>query len=335
MKILFYEIKDFEFNYLLDKIPNTIEPAFLRHSLTSDTFVDEKQKDSEAICCFVSSELTKEVLEQFHNLKYVFLRCMGFSNVDLNYCKEKNIKVFNAPNYGNSTVAEYVFMLILSLIKKTNKTTSDLKKGIVDADDIMGIELCRKTIGIIGAGNIGRKVINIAQGFNMEVLVCDINKQGAYNFVELDELLSKSDFVTLNCPLTDKTRNLINKYTLSLMKPNSFLINVSRGETVNTKDLYMALVNKKIKGAGLDVIECEETLCNSKEKCQNFDNLKNYCLKKYFFIQKLMQLDNVIITPHNAYNTVEANTRILNITLNNIISCCDKDFCLKNQVILN
>ena len=84
MKILFYEIKDFEFNYLLDKIPNTIEPAFLRHSLTSDTFVDEKQKDSEAICCFVSSELTKEVLEQFHNLKYVFLRCMGFSNVDLN-----------------------------------------------------------------------------------------------------------------------------------------------------------------------------------------------------------------------------------------------------------
>ncbi len=335
MKILFYEIRDFEFDYLLDKIPNSIQPTFFRHSLNPNTFIDEKHKNAEAISCFVSCELSKEVLEQFSDLKYIFFRCMGFSNVDLEYCKEKNIKVFNAPNYGNSTVAEYVFMLILSLAKKSAKTASDLKNGTTNANDIMGVELCRKTIGIIGCGNIGRKIINIAQGFNMEVLVSDINKQGAYNFVELDELLSKSDFVTLNCPLTDKTRNLINKYTLSLMKPSSFLINASRGETVNTKDLYMALINKKIKGAALDVIECEELLCENREKCENFDNLKNYCLKKYFFIQKLMQLDNVIITPHNAYNTIEANTRILNITLNNIISCYDKDYCLKNQVILN
>lgn len=332
MKIIFYEIRDFEFDYLLDKIPNTIEPVFIKQSLNPSTFIDEKQKNANAISAFVSCELTKEVLEQFKNLKYIFLRCMGYSNVDLDYCKEKNITIFNTPNYGNSTVAEYVFCLILSLYKKIMKTTVDVKKGTLDANDLMGEELCSKTLGVIGAGNIGRKVINIAHGFNMKVLAYDKNKSGAYNFVELDELLSASDIVTLSCPLNLETRGMINKYTLSLMKPTSVLINVARGEIVNTKDLYTALINKKLAGAGLDVIECEELFCQTRNKCENFDNLKNYCLKKYFYIQKLLQLENVIITPHNAYNTKEANKRILNITLDNINSCFQTENSL-NQVV--
>ena len=335
MKIIFYEIKDSEFDYLSERIPNTIEPVFIKHTLNESTYIDEKQKDIDAISIFVASRLTKNVLEKFPNLKYIFLRCSGYSNVDTNYCKEKNITIFNAPNYGSSTVAEYVFTLILAVSKKLNKTVQELKNGTTDSSELTGIELYNKTIGVIGTGNIGRKVINIAHGFNMSVLAYDIKKQGAYNYVSLEELLSKSDFVSINCPLTKETKGLINKYTLSLMKPNAILINTSRGEIVSTKDLYTALVNKKLKGAGLDVIECEELLCMQRKECENFDNLRNYCLKKYFFIHKLMQLENVVITPHNAYNTKEANRRILNITLNNINSCSDIEFCNKNQVLIS
>lgn len=334
MKIIFYEIRDFEFNYLLDKIPATLEPSFIKCALNEPLYTDERQKATDAISVFVSSKLTEDVLSKFKNLKYIFLRCAGYSNVDLSYCQKNNIKIFNTPSYGSSTVAEYVFLLILALYKKLNKTISELKEGNIDSNDLTGTELSKKTIGVIGTGNIGRKVVNIAYGFNMNVLAYDIKKQGAYNYVELEELLSKSDIVSINCPLNDNSRQMINKYTLSLMKKEAVLINTSRGEIVSTKDLYTALINKKISGAGLDVIECEELLCRQRAECNNFDNLRNYCLKKYFFLHKLTQLENVIITPHNAYNTAEANKRILKTTLDNINSCLNNELILKNQVIL-
>lgn len=334
MKILFYDIRDFELDFLLEKIPNTIEPYFFKTPLDKNTYVDLKQKDCEALSVFVSSQLDAEVLFKFKNLKYIFLRCVGFSNVDLSYCKENNIYVFNTPNYGNSTVAEYVFALILALGKKIIKSTVSLKNGDSDAVELMGVELLGKTMGVIGAGAIGRKVINIAHGFNMDVLVYDIEKKGAYNFVPLDELLQKSDFVSINCPLTEKTYHLINKETISKMKKTAFLINVARGEIVDTKALYMALMYNKIQGAALDVVECEQLLCSNWNKCSNTQDLKYVCLKKYFFIEKLMRLENIIITPHNAYNTKEANERILAMTLENIKSSFDINSGTKNLVLI-
>jgi len=127
---------------------------------------------------------------------------------------------------------------------------------------------------------------------------------------------------------------LINKNALSKMKKEAIIINTARGEIINTIDLYNALVTKKIKGAGLDVIECEEILCKNYAKCNENINLKHFCLKKYLFIQKLMQLPNVIITPHNAYNTKEAQDRILNITLENIKSSFDINSSTKNLVLI-
>ena len=258
MKILFYDIKKLELNYLLEKIPNNIEPYFFKNILNSSTYVDEKNLDADAISVFVSSNLNKETLEKFPNLKFIFLRSVGYSNVDLDYCKDKEIYVFNTPNYGNSTIAEYVFSLLLTLSKKITCATSAIKKGDINQEELRGIELFSKTIGVIGVGAIGRKVINIAHGFGMDVLAYDIHPNGAYNFVSLDELLSKSDFISINCPLVEKTRNLIDEIAISKMKRNAIIVNCARGEIINTQALYYSLINGKIKGEALDVVECEE-----------------------------------------------------------------------------
>ena len=318
MKIIFYDIKKFEYDYLIQNMYSFLEPYFITCPINENTYVDEKMKDCEAISIFVNSVLNKETLPKFKNLKYIFLRSTGYSNVDIEYCKENNILIFNVPQYGSSTVAEYAFSLILNLTKKINEAKTSILKGDIDSGSLMGIELKGKTIGIVGLGSIGRKILNIAHGFGMEVIAYDIIKKGAYNYVDLNELLEKSDFITLNCPLTSQTKHLINKEALEKMKKNAILINVARGEIVDTKALYFALINNKIQGAALDVIECEEVLCQSYKTCQEYKNIKSVCLKKYFFIQKLLQLPNVIITPHNAYNTKEATTRILNTTLYNI-----------------
>lgn len=318
MKILFYDVRKIEFDFLSQNMSSDLEPYFINSPLDDRTFLDDKFSDCDAISVFVSSTLSRTALEKFKNLKYIFLRSTGHSNVDMNYCKEKNIYVFNVPEYGSSTVAEYAFGLILSLTKKINNSKEALLKGDVDSDDLMGIELKNKTIGIIGLGAIGRKILNIAHGFGMEVLANDIDQKGAYNYVELDELLEKSDFITINCPLTVHTKNLISKDAIAKMKRNAVLVNIARGEIVDTKALYFALVNNKIKGAVLDVIECEEVLCQSYKTCLEYRNIKLACLKKYLFINKLLHLPNVIVTPHNAYNTKEANIRILKTTLYNI-----------------
>ena len=324
MKTIFYDIKENEFNYLSENIPSNLEPYFFKIPLNSNTFIDEKFIDAVAISVFVQSELNKKVLEQFKNLKYIFLRSTGFSNVDLKYCKDNNIKVFNVPEYGSFTVAEYVFALILSLNRKISKAQNDILKGDINYENLTGFDLNKKTIGIIGLGKIGRKVLNIAYGFNMEALVYDINNVGAYNYVEFDELLKKSDYIVITCPLTNQTRKMINKFTLNLVKKTSFLINVARGEIVDTFALYKALLNKKLQGAALDVVECEELLCQNFDKCQKQNNIQEFCYKKYFFIKKLIELENVIITPHNAYNTVEANKRIIDVTMKNIIQVINK-----------
>ncbi len=334
MKLLLYDIRELELNYLLDKIPGNIEPYYIKSPLIESTYIDEQHLNAEAISVFVSSILDRKILEKFKNLKFIFLRCVGFSNVDLDYCKKRGILVFNTPNYGNSTVAEFVFCLILTLSRKIALAKKTVIEGTIDQDELIGTELEGKTIGIIGGGAIGKKVIEIAKGFNLNVLVYDINKNSLYNYVELDELLKQSDFVSINCPLNESTKHLINDQRLALMKKEAVLINTARGEIVDTRALYNALVNKKISAAALDVVECEETLCQTYGKCEKYDALRTNCLKKFFFIQKLIQLPQVIVTPHIAYNTKEAQERILDITLFNINESLNITSGFKNLVLI-
>ena len=317
MKTLFYEMKDFELDYFLERIPKALEPYFFKIPITKSTYIDSKNKDAQAISVFVGSFLDKDVLSQFKNLKYIFLRAAGYSNIDITYCRQNNIKILNAPNYATSTVAQYAFSLLLALTRKIILAKDELEKGKIEHQKIMGEDINNKTIGIIGLGSIGKKIANISTCFDMKVIYYDIEKNDNYSFVELDELYNKSDFIIVCCPLNEKTMGMINKDAFLKMKREAILINVARGEIINTKDLYEALVKKRIQGAGLDVIECEQKLCNLRDFCLEND-MKDNCLKKYLFIRELFKMPNVIITPHNAYNTKEALTRILDMTLENI-----------------
>ena len=318
MKILFYEIKNSELEFFKENLNEDFESYFFKLPLNEKTYVDEKFSDAEAICTFVASKLTSDILKQFKNLKYIFLRSTGFSNVDLGYCKKKNIKLFNVPNYGSNTVAEYAFSLLLTLAKKITPAKNSLQNGEIDHSLLTGIELYSKTLGVIGVGNIGKKIIEISKGFSMNTICYDIERNYPYHYVSLDELYQNSDVIMISTPLTPKTKGMIDKTAISKMKKSAILVNVSRGEIVNTKDLTIALKENRISGAALDVIECEEVLCELWDFCLNTDMRQN-CLKKYLFIQQLLKMQNVIITPHNAYNTIEAEGRILKTTIENIL----------------
>jgi len=342
MKIIFYDTKPLEIAYLKENLKENLKDNITAYfdcqRLTDDTPIRDDYKDADAISVFVSSVLDKEVLTQFKNLKYIFLRSTGFSNTDLEYCKHNNIYVFNVPEYGSITVAEFIFSLILALTKNLIQAHTDLKEGICDHNNLIGVELNNKTLGVIGMGLIGQATARIASGFNMNVLAYDVKKDNNYNYVELDELLTKSDFISISCPLTESTRGLINKEKLALVKKDSFIINTARGEIINTEDLYYALENKQLKGAALDVIECEETLCQLNSYCGQKEYLKDICLKKYLFSNKLLKMKNVIMTSHIAYNTIEANRRIIETTLYNINSLIDNNFNInsstKNLVLI-
>jgi len=334
MKVLFYDIDNLELEYFLDNSINLVEAKFFKTSLNSNTFIPDEFKDTEGLSVFVQSELSKEVLNNFPDLKFIFLRCTGYSNVDINYCKLRNIKVFNVPEYSSYSVSEFVFGLILNVSRNILKSNNDLKKGIIEKEALTGVELNSKTIGIIGIGSIGKKVADIAKGFNMKVIVFDINKNKDYNFVSMDNLLKNSDFIVICCPLTPTTKHLINHNSFLKMKKNAFIINVSRGEIIDTKSLYDAIQQEKIKGAGLDTVECEETLCKLYKNCTKDDNIKSNCSKKYLFNSKLLKNDNVIITPHIAYNTLEARKRAVKITLENIKSSFDTNSSPKNLILI-
>ena len=188
-------------------------------------------------------------------------------------------------------------------------------------NDYIGVELFNKTIGVIGAGSIGRKFLDIGKGFKMNTLAYDLYQNGDYNYCSLDELIQKSDIISINSPLTTQTYHLINKDTIAKMKDGVIIVNVARGEIIDTQALYEALLGKKDAYAALDVIGCEEILCTENQKCKDLQNIKDFCLEKFYINQKLLKLPNVTITPHMAYNTKEAIERILFMTEENLMSC--------------
>ena len=334
MKILFYDIDNFEHEHFLKNSLNSIEAHFFKLSLNESTFIDKKYQDTEALSIFIQSNLTKEVLSKFKNLKFIFLRSTGYSNVDLEYCKSNNIFVFNVPNYGTNSVAEFAIALILNISRNIIKANDELKNGYIDKEALTGFELNSKTLGVIGVGAIGKRVLEIAHGFNMKSVAYDIIKNGDYDYVSIDELFKEADFIVLTCPLTSKTKYLINHKAFLKMKKTAFLVNVSRGEIIETESLYDAVVNKRILGAALDVVECEETLCKIYDKCLKNEIIKSDCIKKYLFTTKLMKMGNIIITPHIAYNTVEAKKKIINTTIENIKSSFNINSGTKNLVLV-
>lgn len=320
MKIAFFEICDWEKDYLKENLKGN-ELLFFKEKL--DKKLLKRISDVDVVSVFIYSSVDKSILKSLENLKAIVTRSTGFNHIDINECKKQNIKVYNVPDYGQNTVAEHTFALLLALSRKIHKSYEKTSRGDFSLDGLTGFDLKGKTIGIIGLGSIGRHVFRMSKGFEMKTLGYDVKKnkeleKKGLKFVSLNKLFKESDIITLHCPLTKKTKHIINNKSIKYMKKGVYIINTARGGLIDTNALIKALANGKIGGAGLDVLEEEKVIKEeiqllskgfSKESMENL--LENHIL---------LTFDNVIISPHNAFNSKEALDRILDITIKNIKS---------------
>ena len=269
---------------------------------TSPEEVASRIGDSDAIL-LNKINITEEILSKCPNLKYIGVQATGYNVIDLEACRKHNVIVTNVPSYSTSGVAQMVFAYITEFASRTSVHNASVKNGDwVKCQDfcywkVPLVELEGKTLGIYGYGSIGRRVAQIAKAFGMKVIVCTRTpKPDIENPVDFSTLLNDSDFITLHAPLTDKTREVINKTTLALMKKSAYLINTARGPLVNENDLAEALDNGTIAGYAADVVS-EEPMKES---------------------NPLLKAKNTIITPHIAWAAVETRQRLINIVAQNL-----------------
>jgi D-lactate dehydrogenase len=320
-RIAVFEIRPWQAEYLKKQLKrHTV--YFFRQPLTSDNAA--KAKSCDIISVFIYSAVSKEVIRKLPKLKLITTRSTGFDHIDLKECRNKKISVSNVPFYGENTVAEHTFALMLSLSRNVHKSYVRTLRDDYSIEGLTGFDLKNKTIGIVGGGHIGLHVARTARAFGMHVRVFDINRNEFlaevinFKYIDLDELLKVSDIVTLHLPYNKYTHHLIDSSRIKLMKKGAVLINTARGGIVDTDALLKALRSGKLGGAGLDVIEGEELI---KEEHELLHSTKNpELLRTIIRDREILHMDNVVFTPHNAFNSEEALCRILDTTVENIHS---------------
>ncbi len=318
MKIVFFDSEPKAELFIKSHAPKSWKIIFKNESL-HDAKQSKGLEKVDVVSGFVWSIFDSKTLAKFKNLKAIATRSTGLDHIDLDYCKKNKIKILSVPHYGTTTVAEFTFTLLLALIRKLADGKEMLSESRIQQCELCGNDLAGKTIGIIGLGDIGNRVAKIANGFGMKVLGHDpfLKKKLGVKLVKLNTLLKNSDVISLHCPATEKTKNLLDFSSFELMKKGAIIINTARGQLIETKALYDAILNKKISGAGLDVAN-EEYFLFSNPTLNDIEKLTKEELEIAFLNQKLLQMEEVIITPHMAFNTKEAQTKILKTTIENI-----------------
>lgn len=318
MKILFVETENWEQEYLTAQLSG--------HELVFSGKPEPAAagKDAQALCTFLGLPVNEGLLTQMPQLKFVATRSTGYDHIDAAACKAKGVAVSNVPTYGENTVAEYAFALLLSLSRKMYTSVKQVReRGLFETKTLQGFDLKDKIFGVIGTGHIGAYAIKIAKGFGMKVVAYDpypnekLSAEYGFTYASLDEVLKTADVVSLHVPYMPATHHMINKENLSLMKSSAVLINTARGGLVETAGLVWALKNNKLAGAALDVLEEEGFIKEEAELLINGHPNQDQ-LKIALADHELMQMENVLITPHNAFNSREAVMRILDTTVENL-----------------
>jgi D-lactate dehydrogenase len=318
MKVAFFEVHDWEKAYLKKRLKQRFD--FVGDPLTTDNV--KKFRSVEVISVFIYSKVTKEIIDSMPKLKLITSRSTGYDHIDVAYAKQKGISVCTVPFYGENTVAEHAFALILSLSRNIYKSYLRSKQGDYSLEGLKGFDLKGKTIGLVGGGHIGMHVARMAKGFDMKVLVYDVFKQPfmseiiGFEYASLEELLKKSDVISLHVPYNKFTHHLINRDNIKLIKKGAILINTARGGVVETAALQEALDKGILRGAGLDVLEGEQLIMEEKELLHNTTNseLMEELVRNHIILRR----DNVVFTPHIAFFSQEALERILDTTIENI-----------------
>lgn len=316
MKIAFCDLEEWQVAYIEQRLA-TLKPICLTCSAAE--IDNETAKEVEVLAVFVYSPITKETLEKFPKLKMIQSMSTGVDHIDMEVCKQKNIVVANVPAYGDNTVAEHAFGLLLNLSRNIHKAyLRSVQDDCFSYEGLIGFDLKGKTLGVIGTGRIGKNMIKIANGFAMKVLAYDAFPQKdaeaslGFKYVNLEELYAQSDVISLHVPLIPETVHLINKEAVDKMKTGVVIINTARGGVIATEALINGLQSGKIGGAGLDVLEGEADIKDETELLKCIGTAPQERLKLLVENQALMNMDNVIVTPHLAFYSREAIVRIMN-----------------------
>lgn len=302
------------------KLPNE-EITFHEGSFASHA--DLTDPEATVLCTFMESHIGDADMARFPSLKLIATRSTGFDHIDLLAATARGVAVVNVPFYGENTVAEFAFALLLALSRRIIDADERVRAGTFSPTGLRGFDLSGKTIGIIGTGHIGAHMIRMTQGFGMKVIAFDafpnqdLSHALGFTYVSLPELLAQSDLITLHVPYNEHTHHLLNKENIGGIKKGAYLINTARGAVVETEALIEALKSGTLAGAALDVLEEEGDLSEEAALLTaphpNADALK-ITLENHYLINH----PRVIVTPHLAFNTTEAVERILNTTIENI-----------------
>lgn len=311
MKLAFFDTKKYDIDSFDKPLQDAgIEVKYFETHLNEDTA--SLANGFDAVCVFVNDVVNEAVVNQLYGfgIRIIVLRCAGFNNVDLKACAGK-IQVFRVPAYSPYAVAEHAMALLLTINRRTHKAYTRTRDFNFSLANLCGFDLHGKTVGIIGAGKIGKVFANICKGFGMNVLAYDKfpSTDSDLKYVELEELFSKSDIISLHCPLTFDTYHMINAMTIKMMKKGAVIINTSRGGLIDTDALINGLLDRKVGAACLDVYEEEADVFFEDRSGHILDDDK---------LVRLISMPNVLVTSHQAFLTKEALDNIAATTVDNL-----------------
>lgn len=333
MKIILFDVEQNEIETYRQLLADASEVDCHTEPLNEETIA--MATDAEVISVFVTSKITEGMLSKLPSLKYIVCRSTGYDNIDIKAAKKHDVVVCNVPNYGEHTVAEYAFTLLLSLTRKLQDSISQVQQGQIDHTKLVGTDLAGSTLGVVGAGRIGQRLIKIAKGFEMNIIAYDpfpkpeVAKKLSFEYVELDELYSRADVVSLHVPGGKDNKKLIDKDALAKFKDGAILINTARGDLVDNLALIDALQSGKLFGVGLDVLD-GEAMIDIDHEMALLKQGSSKELKLSTELDVLKKMPNVILSPHNAYNTNQALQRIRKSTVETIIDFANSK--VQNQV---
>ncbi|MCC0178390.1 2-hydroxyacid dehydrogenase [Waterburya agarophytonicola K14] len=315
MKVAVFGSKSYD-RLFLEKVNQKYDHDLYFITPNLDLVTAALAKEFPAICVFVNDILDRPVLEILadQGVKLIALRCAGYDNVDLKVAQELGLSVVRVPAYSPYAVAEHAIALILTLNRKTHKAYNRVREGNFALEGLLGFDLHNRVVGIIGTGKIGRITGQILHGFGCQVLAYDPYPDREFgdrygNYVDLKDLLTVSDIISLHCPLTAENHHLIDDKAIALMKPGVMLINTSRGALIDTQAVIKGLKSSQIGHLALDVYERESNMF--------FEDLSAEIIQDDIF-QRLLTFPNVIITGHQAFFTTDALENIAETTLSNI-----------------
>ena len=322
IKLLVFDFRESEKDFFRSHELENFDITFFTESLNEETVKNlssELLDNTSVISVFVDSEVTENVINSFKNLRIISTRSTGVDHINKRSADAKNIAVVNVEGYGARPVAQYTIGLILALVRKIIPASEYLKSENRVCQNFVGRDISKFTIGIIGTGSIGIAVAKLASAFGMKILAYDISEKREFaekynvEYTDFNTLLREADIVTIHIPYTGENKDMFAFEQFSIMKNTAYLINTSRGEIVNIKDLYSAVTKGAIKGTALDVVTCEYF----NFKCSNltqtlYNNFE--CVEESKILSELTKNPNVIVTPHIAYETQDAIDYILEVT---------------------